>query len=103
MSGEVVATGVAGALTLVSKACRSGCVRDICESLEDVLMMLLDEAGEAENVSPLAVEAVAAASEALDGAAGQAEARGCLEEARLLREAAKLLERLLGLLTSRPS
>jgi hypothetical protein len=89
-----VAEIVREALSLVSRACQSECIRDICESLEDVLMVLLDEAGDPDNVTPLAGEAAGKAAEELASAATEAEARGCTESARLLREASRLLENL---------
>jgi hypothetical protein len=97
-----VAEVVGEALSLISKACRSECVRDICESLEDTLMTLLDEAGDPDNITPLAGEAVGRASEELKSAAADAEARGCREEARLLREASRLLESLHRSLIQQP-
>jgi len=79
------------ALGVVREACRDPCARSICEELEDALMLLLDEAGDTEQVAPMALHAVERAATALAEAAGKARRNGCSRVAVLFEQAAELL------------
>ena len=88
--GRLVDT-VYTALGVVRKACRDPCARPICEELEDALMLLLDEAGDPEQVAPMALRVVEQAATALTEAAGRARGSGCSRAAVLFEQAAELL------------
>jgi len=79
------------ALSVVRKACRDPCARSICEELEDALMLLLDEAGDTEQVAPMALRAVERAAMALTEAAEKARRNGCSRAAVLFEQASELL------------
>ena len=79
------------ALSVVRNACRDPCTRSICEELEDALMLLLDEAGDTEQVAPMAFRAVEQAATALTEAAEKARRNGCSRAAVLFEQAAELL------------
>ena len=79
------------ALSVVRKACRDPCARSICEELEDALMLLLDEAGDTEQVAPMALRAVEQAAKALTEAAEKARRNDCSRAAVLFEQASELL------------
>ncbi len=78
-------------LRVVREACRNPCARPICEELEDTLMLLLDEAGDTEQVAPTALRAIEQAVAALTEATEKARRNGCSRAAVLFEQAVELL------------
>jgi hypothetical protein len=78
-------------MQLVRRACSREELQGACESLEDVLMAVLDAAGEPERVLPTSAPILERASEELRRAALEAAREGLEEESRLLEDASRRL------------
>jgi len=78
-------------LGVLRLACREPCARRLCDEIEDTIMVLLDEAGDTEHVSPVAMYAVERAAIALQEAAERAERSSCPRAAALFKQASELL------------
>ena len=101
LTPDYVAEKVREAISYVAKACRNPRARGVCEELEDVILALLDEAGEPENVSTLATRIIAYAAEELSKAADELNREGLNIESELLRKAARILDALLASFNSK--
>lgn len=82
-------------LGIIRNACREPCARRICDELEDTLMILLDEAGDTEHVSPIAIYAVERAASSLQEAVEKAKRNNCNRAAVLFQQASELLEEII--------
>ena len=101
LSASEISDLVREAVSLVSRACRNPGARDICEELEDVLLALLDEAGDPESVTILAGRIAGLAADELERAADKLKARGLTVEAELLAKASSILRRVQSMVSFR--
>ncbi|ABM81364.1 hypothetical protein [Hyperthermus butylicus] len=89
--GEIIVE----ALSRIRSACSESAARDLCEELEDILVVALDEAREYElSMAPRYLVAVEALADRLEAIANTLELRGAAKAGAELREAAQLLRRL---------
>jgi hypothetical protein len=86
-------------LDLIRKACQDPCARNVCEELEDALLVLLDEAGDPDNITLYSVRAIEYAIDELRRAEQKVSEKKCGHVLALFSEARRHLERALALVS----
>ncbi|BEP17477.1 hypothetical protein PYJP_08290 [Pyrofollis japonicus] len=87
------------ALDLIRKACQDPCAYNVCEELEDALLVLLDEAGDPDNITLYSARAIEYAIDELRRAEQKASEKKCDRAIALFAEARRHLEHAFALVS----